>query len=150
MGAHEEPLLEIDGPDALDGEDVEFNTFTVTILQPMDYELTEHFLQAVLERGGFHGVSDGREGELGPVFIESFHLRDPPTASEPIQPQQAFELPDLEPKPDGQAKAFVSTLSVASAVLAAALVGAAGLGLTRRRHTQGYVAMDRADAQSTA
>lgn len=104
-------LLEIDGPDSLDGEDVEYDTFTVTIVQPMEYELTRELLETFHRRDAFRGIEDGREDVHGPVEIESFHLVDPPTEEELDELAArrsrttlnaaallgAFELSDLEP-----------------------------------------------------
>mmetsp|Transcript_103428 Transcript_103428/g.299231 ORF Transcript_103428/g.299231 Transcript_103428/m.299231 type:complete len:1454 (+) Transcript_103428:169-4530(+) len=151
VGEHDEPLLEIDGPDSLDGEDVEFNTFTVTILKPMDYELTEDVLRTIFQRNGFRGLADGREAELGPVFVEGAALREPrpPAAGAeartavlpsrgPLQPQMAVEL---QATSVARAPALSAATCAAAASAAAMAMAAAVAALSRGRRLDGYSAM---------
>lgn len=64
-----------------------FNMFTVHITGPMNYDLTEDLVQRFIERGAFR-IEDGSEDTHGPIYIQSFELRDLPE-------QEAFEAPDL-------------------------------------------------------
>lgn len=165
-------MLDIDGPDELDGEDVEFNQCTVTITQPMHYELTEEFVRTILRRGGFSGIRDGREATHGPVEIASVFLRDPPPAPRPragasLRLQEAFELPDFQPiaavatagRPvvgsghwgpfAASSATFNTALSLAAAAAAAlAIAGAAAVCRRDRQFLERYVAIAPAGADA--
>merc|ERR1712190_73214 len=52
----------------------EFDTFTVRIHQPLQYDLTPSLLRRLVSQGAFHGIEDGREDEYGPIFIKDFEL----------------------------------------------------------------------------
>lgn len=118
-------LAEIDGPDSLDGEDVVFDQFTVTVVQPMDYELTEDFLRRHWMRGAFRGITDGRDHTHGPIEITDFYLKDPPKVEVPKRwamaaafPKKTAEVAEFEPK--AAIKAFeLPDLQPASKVLSA-------------------------------
>jgi len=126
----------------------EYDSFTVRIKEPIHYELTEGFLRTVLSRGGFRGISDGREAELGPVDIVDFELVDP----EPPAPQDLYT--QAEQVGEGRASAKLAGVegSASRAVLGMA-VGAVLLGsalavarATLRRH--GYAPVAPADILS--
>jgi len=148
-------LKDIDGPDSLDGDvDKEHDRFTVTIVKPMDYELTEDFIQGLINRDAFRGIQDGREGELGPVRIKSFYMKDPPKVELPLRYQMVPAIGDAEADESAlsgkwalQGLVSKSTASqeslkgqqgalllVAGAIAAATLVASVAVGLhTRRR-----------------
>lgn len=63
--------------DEIDGQ--EFDTFTVRIVKPMNYELTEELIQKFIDQGSLR-IEDGREDALGPIYIKDFELQDTPAA----------------------------------------------------------------------
>lgn len=160
-------LEDIDGPAWLDGEEVPYNQFTVTLVRPIDYEITEEFLAKLLARNAFHGLQDGRERELGPIRIVGLELRPPPVvqlpprysmrSTFPAPPvlgawakaarvsalQQEFSLPArpqaAEAGTDRRALLLLPTL-LGAAVPALALLGAVVAALAARRR-QGYERM---------
>lgn len=128
----EEPELEEDvGP---------FDEFTVDILEPMHYTLTQDYLQTLIDRGTLR-LQDGREDELGPIGIRHFRLigageEGPPPRSEAKPPAlvgAAERLPErsLAPFPghQGSLPMLVGVMTLA----AAACVAGAAVTLSLRR-----------------
>jgi len=70
-------LAQEDYDDEDRADDTEFDTFSVRITQPMQYEIEESLIRALIKRGAFNGIEDGREETHGPIYIEDFELRDP-------------------------------------------------------------------------
>lgn len=52
----------------------ESDVFNVRLTQALPYRLDEQLVGALLKRGAWRGIEDGRERELGPVFIQEFRL----------------------------------------------------------------------------
>jgi hypothetical protein len=135
LNANPASHLDDDDDDEEDNDNTEFDTFTARIKEPIHFDITERLMRTLIHRNAFR-IEDGREAELGPIFIQDFELRDdappPPTtrggdatASRPIV--AALHKAEEKTESFGERTAATVTLVPHVGLLGTSAVGLAGL-----------------------